>query len=327
MNKTVLGVFIGIVIGAGATWVLKPHAPGAAAAATAALEPAAKPAGKKDNPLHVPPAKRAASGIQLVKGEESSLSPEVQGYGRVLDASLLATLTAEVATAQASLVASEKELARTQGLFAAGGNASAQAVEVAAAATARDQAAVTSAEMRLAAGWGRDIAKNSLKITQALGQGAVLVRVDLLPGDMPAANLATVRLSLPVGGESFEAEMIGIAPVADAQMTGVSYLLLLRNHPLPTGAALRVSVAGTGEAVKAFVLPRGAVVYHQGSPWIFVLGEEDTFERRLVTLAPSPGNAVVAVTSGLQAGEQVIVAGAHQLLAAELQAGGAAEEP
>jgi hypothetical protein len=325
MKKTVIGVIIGIIVGAVAAWVLKPSAPGAAA--PAAADAAAKPEVKKDNPLHVPPARRAANGIQLVKAEESSLAPEVQGYGRVLDASLLATLTAEVTTAQASLTASDKELARTKGLFAAGGNASAQAVEVAAAAAARDQANVASAETRLAAGWGREVAKHSQKITQALVEGAALVRIDLLPGDTPAADVTEVRLSLPGASERFEAEMIGIAPVADAQMTGSSYLVLLRNHPLPTGAALRVTVAGEGEAAKAFAIPRGAVVYHQGSPWVFVLGEEDTFERKLVSLAPRSANDTVAVTSGLEAGEQVVVAGAQQLLAAELQAGGASEEP
>jgi len=35
----------------------------------------------------------------------------------------------------------------------------------------------------------------------------------------------------------------------------------------------------------------------------------------------------VAITSGLEADQQFVVAGAQQLLAAELQAGGAPEEP
>jgi hypothetical protein len=65
-------------------------------------------------------------------------------------------------------------------------------------------------------------------------------------------------------------------------------------------------------------------VYHQGSAWIFVLGEEDTFERKLVTLGRTTGDAV-AILTGLEPEEQVAATGAEQLLAAELQAGGTAE--
>jgi hypothetical protein len=56
-----------------------------------------------------------------------------------------------------------------------------------------------------------------------------------------------------------------------------------------------------------------------------VLGEEDTFFRRLVTLARSTPDGVV-IAEGLAEDEQVAIAGAQQLLSAELQAGGAAEE-
>lgn len=326
MNKTVLGIIIGMAIGAGAAWILLPYLHRTPAAAKEMPVSETKAGEKKDNPLHVPPAKRAKSGIVLAAAEESTLPPEVRGFGRVLDTSLLATLTAEVATSQASLVASEKELARAKGLFAGGGNASAQAVELAAAAAARDQAAVASAEARFAASWGRGVVKNAAKIMGALADGAVLVRIDSLPGDAPAADVATVRLSLPAGSETFAGEVIGSAPVADVQMTGASHLALLRDHPLPTGTALRASMAGRGDAVKALVIPRGAVVYHQGSAWVFVLGEEDTFERRLVGLVRSTANETIAIANGLEAGEQVVVSGAQQLLAAELQVGGAREE-
>ena len=44
-------------------------------------------------------------------------------FGRVLDATPLVTLVAELATARAASAASEKEMERAKKLFAAGGNA------------------------------------------------------------------------------------------------------------------------------------------------------------------------------------------------------------
>jgi hypothetical protein len=256
-----------------------------------------------------------------------TLAPEVQGFGRVLDATSFASLVAEVETARGALAASEKELERAKKLFAAGGNASAQAVETAEAGALRDRAALGSALARLNATWGRDVAQNSAMLSAALEKGGALVRIDLLPGEISAAAPKQARVNLPGRTENFIAEIVGPAPAADAQVQGTSFLGLVRESSLAAGAAVRATVAGVGEAANVLAIPRRAVVYHQGSAWIFVLGEEDTFERKLVTLGRGVDGDAVSVLSGLEADEQVATTGAQQLLSAELQAGGAGEEP
>lgn len=321
MNKIVLGLLVGLAIGAGGSWLFLSRADESAASKPeAAAEPEEKP-----NPLRVPPAKREQLGIVLAKPATATLAPEVPAFGRVLDPASFATLVSETETARAALTASEKELERARKLFAADGNASAQTVEAAQAAATRDRAALVSAQARLGGGWGREVAREAGTIFQALENGAVLIRIDALPGDAPAPNPRQVRASLPGQSESFAAEIIGPASVADPQVPGVSFFALVREPRLPVGAALRATLPGAGEPVKALTVPRSAIVYHQGSAWIFVLGEEDTFERKLVTLGRGAGSDVVGVLSGLEADEQVATTGAHQLLAAELQAGGAPE--
>ena len=120
MNKTFVGILIGLLLGAGATWlVLRQHS-GAEPAKAAAAE--AKPE-EKPNPLCFPAAKRAAAGIVLAKPTETTATPEVQAFGRVLDTTPLVTLIAELETARVASIASDKELERVQKLFAAGGNA------------------------------------------------------------------------------------------------------------------------------------------------------------------------------------------------------------
>jgi hypothetical protein len=328
MNKTLLGLVVGLALGSGATWLVlhrgeNSAAPKSEAAAASAPKPEEKP-----NPLRLPAAKREQAGITLVKPQAQTLAPEVQAFGRVLDPGSFATVVGELETARAALDASEKELERAKKLFAAGGNASAQAVETAQAAAARDRAALHSAQARLGASWGRQVAENAAAISAALAKGGSLIRIDLLPGESVVAG--TKQADVRLAGDAtrgFAAELIGPAPLADAQVQGASFLALVRDVSLPAGAALRATLPGAGETSPALVVPRSAVVYHQGSAWIFVLGEEDTFERKLVTVGRSVGEHDVAILAGLEADEQVAATGAQQLLAAELQAGGAGEEP
>jgi hypothetical protein len=324
MNKTLVGVLIGLLVGAGATWLmLQPRAQSDVAKAAA---PEAAKSKEKENPLHVPPAKRAAAGIVLVKPLEANVVPEVSGFGRVVDPTPLVALMAELESARAASVASEKEAERVRKLFEAGANASAQAVESAEAAAARDRVAMTSARSRLLGTWGRDVAEHLEAVSKAVEQGGALARISALPGETIAPTPRTIQVSVVGSDEVFAAEVLGPAPVADLQVQGASFLVLLRERSLPAGAALRAVLPGAGEPSKLLTVPRSAIVYHQGSAWIFVLGEEDTFERKLVRLDRSVGEERVAIAQGLDAAEQVVSIGANQLLAAELQAGGAPEE-
>lgn len=321
MKKVFLGLVLGVVLGVVvARFVLAP----AGAAKADAAKPEEKP---KENPLQIPPAKREASGIKLAKPVEATLTPEVPAFGRVLDPAPLVALLAEQETARATLAAAEKEQQRAQKLFAAGGNASAQAVETAEAAVLRERAALAGIAARLNAGWGRDLARVAdLKfITAAMEQGRSLVRLDLLPGDTTAEQPKTARLAPAGASDPIEAEVLGAAPAADPQIQGLSFLALTRDRALPPGALLRATLPGAGEPQAVFTVPRSAVVYHQGSAWIYVLGEEDTFERKIVTTGRTLGQDI-ALLSGVEADEQVVTTGAQQILAAELQAGGAPEE-
>lgn len=322
MTKLVVGLLVGLALGSGATWLFLHDADEHPAAKTEAA--GAKPE-TKPNPLMLPAEKREAAGIRVVKVAKASITPEVQGFGRVLDPTSLATGIGELATARAALDASEKELARAQKLFGAGGNASAQAVETATANAARDRATVASAQARLTAAWGREIAGNVSKLAAALEQGRALVRIDLLPGDTAAAGNTSARISLPGQKESEPVEILGPAPVADPQMQGVSYLALAQSTALPAGAAVRVALPGEGKPAERVVAPRDAVIYHQGSAWVFVLEEHDTFERKRVTPGRVIGTDQIAIVDGLEPDALVATTGAQQLLAAELLAGATGE--
>lgn len=322
MNKTIVGFLLGLLIGAAAMRLLWPQPDsGEHAKPEASVHPAEKP-----NPLHLPADRRDAAGITLAKPAAITVAPEVQAFGRVLDPVPFVALVAEMETARAAAAASDKELARVRKLFAAGGNASAQAVEAAEAVAARDRSALASANVRLLATWGRELSGKAdfAFVTDALEKGESLARLDVLPGEMPASAPKTARVSPVAGGEAIDADVLGVAPAADPQVQGASFLVLVRGRSLPAGAALRASLPGVGDPRNAFSVPRSAIVYHRGSAWVYVLGEKDTFERKRVEPARITGDTVV-LENGVAANDAVVTTGAQQLLAAELQAGGAGE--
>ena len=94
--------------------------------------------------------------------------------------------------------------------------------------------------------------------------------------------------------------------------------------PLPPGAALRTAVPTGAAAQAALLVPRSALVQHDGSIFVYVQTGELTFARRLVEVARDEA-AGVAVTAGLEAKDKIVTVGAQQLLSTELQAAGGGE--
>src|SRR5881396_3297555 len=83
--------------------------------------------------IHIDDETQGNMGLLVTHPEAAQLSPELKGYGRVLDAAPLAALMTELASAQATGVASSNELARLKTLTDQG-NASTRALQTAEAA-------------------------------------------------------------------------------------------------------------------------------------------------------------------------------------------------
>ena len=324
MKKLAAGIIVGIALGAGASWFMS-HRDAVDAKPRAETAPATaeKP---KENPLHLVAEKRKAIGLTMAKPETGSLQPEASAYGRVLDPAPFIALMADLELARAALAASTNAATRARELYAAGGNGSRQNLETAEAAEARDRATMAAARARMIAGFGR-IATESNKLaelSQALEQGRALARLDVPAGQAVAEHPVKAKVGSILGDETIEASILGDAPVADSQVQGRGFLALLGQGIAPIGAALRATLPGVGEPISTLLIPSSAVVYHQGSTWVYVLGEEDTFERKLVTAGRTMAGKVAV--SGIEENDQVVTTGAGLLLSAELQAGGAPEE-
>lgn len=326
MKKVLLGILAGLAIGAGVTAWLSRRTTAADSSASASPEPSV--AASAAGPLHVTPEERTKAGFVVAAPTVVELQPETKAYGRVLDPTPLVILLTDVETAQAALTASQKEFSRLQKLHAEDDNVSAQALEAAEAALRRDRAQAVSARARLVAAWGPALSgRTDLRALVAafVDQKAAVARLDMPPEEVSSPPPSAVRCQPLVGKAAIRAaELLGVAPTADPQVQGAAYLVLLREEPPPPGTALIGYLGHEGPAQKALTVPRSAIVYYEGSAWVYVLGEKDTFERRRVELGRALPDSF-ALTAGVAENNRVLTTGTQQLLSNELQAAGGGE--
>lgn len=316
MKKIILGILLGFVVGAATIWLVLRHS----AEAAHEKQPAATE--QHEAGLHLTKEQQASAGIVVAKAEPMELKPETKAFGRVLDAAPLATLLAEIQTAQSSLNATAKEFERLKSL---GENASPRSLETAESVMKRDQAALESAQARLLASWGKPFTSRADLATltrSLLAQEAALVRVDLPAGETLTSEPRAVRIAPLTGDASArEAELLGPAPTADPQAQGQAFLALIRDHAPPPGTTLAAWLVTDGAAQRGFRLPRTAVVQYESSLFVFVQTGDTVFERKRIEAAKSQRDGVF-VTSGVAADDRVVMTGAQQLLSEELKGAG-----
>jgi len=262
-------------------------------------------------------------GLQTAALSPAQLNPEAKAYGRVLDASPLVGLLADLATAQAASAASQAELKRLKAL-AGQSNASERSLQTAEAAATRDQVQVDSARLRLLSGWGSAIAgRHDLPaFVQSLGSlASVLVQLDLPAGEAATTTPTGARLvTLADERKPIEAQLLGPATAVDPQMQGRGFLFLVTPNPsrLAPGAAVTGFLGLPGEAQSGVRVPREAVVRFNGTTWVYVQTGDDTFQRTEVALDRPLANGWF-VRAGLKPQDKVVSAGAQQLLSEELK--------
>jgi hypothetical protein len=256
----------------------------------------------------------------------ATLTPEAQGYGRVLDPAPLAALSAELASAEAALAASQKEFDRLK-LLSVEKNASERALQAAEAAARHDQILLDSIRLRLVSGWGKDIAERPdlAELLRSLATlESALVRVDLPAGE--ALNGVEVlaqgaRVALPPTGKtSVSAQWLGPAPNVDPQVQGQGFLFLAKagTGNLVPGMAVVAYLPRQREPLNGFLIPDSAVVRQAGQAWVYVQMGNDTFTRRKISL-DYPRDHHWFVTEGVGAADRIVIQGAQTLLSEELK--------
>jgi hypothetical protein len=330
MKKVLFGIIVGLLAGGTGVWLFLRHHGGAA-------EPN-KEEEKKEEPhvqhdendgtfLKLDKEFQWHADLKMVALEAAESKPEFRAFGRVLDPAPLATGLTTIAAARAQLEASSKEAGRLKALFAQNQNVSARALEIAEAAVKRDQIAVQAAELALVTTWGKAIVGRpdlDQLIHSIITQENALVRVDVPASEKLDGAPAAARVALLAEPDApMSAEFLGVAITADPQTLGRGFIFLVKGKSIPANAAIIAWLSLAGETEKGVIVPRDAIVRHEGKAFAYVQTTEETFQRFEILLHHPL--AAGWFTDEFKSGVKVVINGAQQLLSEELKGEGGGE--
>lgn len=117
----------------------------------------------------------------------------------------------------------------------------------------------------------------------------------------------------------YQGKVIDMGAVIDEKTRAATVLFEVPNQSNTLKVGMQANVRlDAGETVNAMVVPKEAVLEHEGKKIVYVLLSGEEFQRREVTLGDEYGDKV-AIFSGLQNGERVVTQGALQLKLQELR--------
>jgi hypothetical protein len=93
---------------------------------------------------------------------------------------------------------------------------------------------------------------------------------------------------------------------------------VLKTNPLPPGTAVIGWLQIPGEAQRGIIVPRAALLRHEGEIFVYVQIDEETFQRSKINL-DRPVETGWFVRTGLSPNDKVVIVGAQQLLSEELK--------
>ena len=272
-------------------------------------------------------------GLEAATLEAARERGEVTAPGVVLDVQGLVSLTTNYASAQANLRKAENNLGvsrseydRLKTLYAKQQNVSQKAFQTGAGAFHNDQTGVQMARQNiglvtaaLRQSWGNKIAQwvadDPPSLNRILNREDMLVQVTL-PPDGPATAPREVSLELP-NQRSVAAKLVSRFPQVDPRIQGASFLYVAPAQGMLAPGLNVVAHLAYGPRRKGVIVPPAAVIWWQGKPWAYIETASGEFTRQ-----PLQANHLVAggffCTTGFTPGEKVVVRGAEELLAIEL---------
>jgi RND family efflux transporter MFP subunit len=138
-------------------------------------------------------------------------------------------------------------------------------------------------------------------------------------------NLEAKFTTAAITSQEFSGAIVDISPIIDEHTRAAKVIFQVPNKSGLLRIGMQANVRlDAGEQVQAMMIPREAVLDHEGKKIVYVLLSGEEFERREVTLGDELGGKVAAL-SGLKAGERVVTQGAYQLKLQELRPADAGE--
>ena len=274
-----------------------------------------------------------ASGIMTEKLKAFSSRALAKAYGQVLDVRDLIDLRNSFVTAQAAvkksvaqLMVSRNEYNRVKSLFNFNKNVSIKDLQSAESAYASDRADSTSAVENLSGlkgeirqGWGDVIAEwisNDSRTFRELIENKISIILITVPSSekiITPSSTADVEAS---DGRFLKAEIISNSPRTNAAIQGSNYFYRAPVDPGLSSGTNVVAYLPIGPVKEGVVIPGSAVVWWNGSAWVYIEKTDDTFQRQKVSLTDHVADGWF-VAETFKPDESIVVRGAQILLSQE----------
>jgi multidrug efflux system membrane fusion protein len=321
---------IGLIALAGA--IIYPHIASMASPKLPVATPAPGPVSVVDGvtTIRLAPAIQAHNGIVVSPLLRRTARGEQAIYGTAFDLQPLVDVrtryglaAADAQATRAAAAASHDELGREKALYSDHQNVSLKVLQAAELAYSVDQIKADAAALALRdiesgarqqfgdtlAHWAMD--RQSSAFERLLTRRDSIVRLTIPPGE----TAAPTSLEVQAASARITATLVSQAAKVDPGQVGSSYLYRVA-RPIAAGTAVIGYVAEPASPAQAVFVPAGAVIWHAGEPWLYVMQSASTFVRRpLHGSVETDGGYLVA--QGLEPGERVVTQGAGQLLSEE----------
>ena len=274
------------------------------------------------------------AGIAVGALREAKYSASQKFAGVVLDLRALVearqryvSLSAQLAGSQAQVLQRRNELARTQGLYDDGRNASKRDLEAARAALASEEqhdiglqaeqrAVVDGVRMQWGDAFAERLGDKDGLVARAINHQLEVVQFAVPYGSTPQHQQWRVDVAASAQSSGVSAVLIGRASQSVPGLQGENWLLT--TSPTGAGAGTRVRVISQqGKAQKGVLVPVSAMIRFAGKNWVYVQTEADRFERMPLPVDRAMGDGFF--TDAFEADTAVVTGGTQLLLSEEFR--------
>lgn len=271
------------------------------------------------------------SGIKTVRFSLTTLPKQYQAYGKILLPQLFVDARNRFLTAQsqaqkseALFAASSKEYDRLKKLNLHN-DVSIKNLQAAEATWLSDKATAISAENSyklemdsIRAQWGNSIAdwimNGSQEYFNIVQLRNYLVQVTLPYGIAIATPPS--RALIKFNNQTTPAKFISASPLTDELLQGLSFYFVLPNiNSLSPGMNIAAFLPTTSQVTGA-IIPRSAIVWWKGSPWVYVEKTSRSYQRIEINIVDPVENGFLI--SDFDNKNPVVIQGAQVLLSQEI---------
>jgi hypothetical protein len=289
------------------------------------------------NAIHLTEQQQKAGGVSIRSLESSNAQAQLLAYGKVLDVHALLDFRARYRSAEAEIqmTATALELARKNRLRLStlhrediiAGRELAQADAQYQTDQARHEIAqrlLREIRQQAQQSWGDELTHLALDGHSPLFEDWVSRKKVLLLITLPDGHsLPKIDRSLWIaldqtGAQKLQAEWIAAAPKTDELVQGETYFFHAPADRLRIGMRVNAWVPLAGETWTGVLVPRSAIVWWGGRPWVYRQVAANTLIRSEITEYREYAGAWL-VSRGVVPGDQIVVIGGQMLLSEEFR--------